>query len=427
LQPPQGEATLNILNMSREGMKLELANAIRKCSSQRQMCRYERLRVKTNGDNAFVNLTVKPILDPPSKRGLLMVVFEEITLREDEQHYAAVTDSDKAAGSTRIKQLEHELASTKEYLQTTIEELETTNEELKSTNEELQSANEELQSTNEELETAKEEQQSVNEELVTVNAELQQKIDALSKANDDMNNLLASTQIGTIFLDRELNIQRFTPAVTKIVNLIDTDRGRPMRHIVYNLEEYDTLITDAEQVLTTLGSKEKEVCTDDGKWYLMRLLPYRTTQNVIEGIVITFVDITDRKEAEKGLQEIEERYRSIGELIPFGAWTSGADGKVTYFSESFLDMLGMKMEESKGFSWADKLHPADKDKTLSAWQRCVKKGSSWKSKFRIQDKHGNYKIVLSQGVPIRNDKGEVTSWAGINLDITDQSGLEECK
>src|SRR5208283_109937 len=312
------------------------------------------------------------------------------------------TGSAAKVSAARVTELEHQLASAKEYLQTTIEELETSNEELKSTNEELQSANEELQSTNEELETAKEEQQSVNEELITVNSELQQKMDALSKANDDMKNLLASIQIGTIFLDTNLNIQRFTPAVTKIVNLIDSDVGRPIRHIVNDLE-YDHLVKDAEEVLNTLGFKEIEVSTKDGKWYLMRLLPYRTTQNVIEGVVITFTNITDRKKAEIELQISEKRYRSIGELIPYGVWTSHADGEVAYFSESFLDMLGMTMEECKGFGWTAKLHPKDLDKTLSDWNHCVKTGASWQSKYRIRDKHGNYKTILSQGLPIRND------------------------
>ena len=351
-----------------------------------------------------------------------MVVFDEVKVEEVQRAEILVAESGKEARSARIKQLEHELASTKEYLQTTIEELETTNEELKSTNEELQSSNEELQSTNEELETAKEEQQSINEELVTVNSELQQKIDALSKANDDMNNLMASTQIGTIFLDIDLNIQRFTPAVTKIMNLIDTDVGRPMRHIVYNLN-YDRLIEDAEEILNTLGSKEIEVSTKDGNWYLMRLLPYRTRQNVIEGVVITFVDITDRRKAEMELQKSNERYRRVGELIPFGVWISLADGGVTYFSESFLDMLGMTMDECKGFGWAVKLHPDDKDKTLSDWKRCLDTGAHWQYRYRLRDKHGNYRTILSRGVPMRNDKGEVTSWAGINMDISDETGL----
>ena len=161
----------------------------------------------------------------------------------------------------------------------------------------MQSVNEELQSTNEELETSKEELQSVNEELATVNTELQTKVADLSRANNDMNNLLAGTGIGTIFVDHQLRILRFTPAVTQVINLILTDVGRPVGHIVSNLVGYDRLVADVQAVLDTLVPKEVEVQTKAGAWYLMRIRPYRTLENVIEGAVITFVDIT---ETEKG-------------------------------------------------------------------------------------------------------------------------------
>ena len=265
-------------------------------------------------DDFTLNLIVKPILEPPSKRGLYLVIFEEAKTHPEEPGAKAAPESEEKKSTVRTKELEHQLASTTEYLRTTIEELETSNQELKSTNEELQSANEELQSTNEELETSKEEQQSVNEELVTVNSELQQKIDMLAKANDDMSNLLAATQIGTIFLDADLNIQRFTPPAKKIVNLIESDIGRPMSDIVLNLE-YKSLVEDAQEVLRTLHSKEIEVRATSGSWYFMRMHPYRTLQNIIEGIVITFVDISHRKQAEKELLESERRYRGIGELF----------------------------------------------------------------------------------------------------------------
>jgi len=165
-------------------------------------------------------------------------------------------------------------------------------------NEELQSTNEELQSTNEELETAKEEMQSVNEELAILNAELQQKVADLSQLNNDMSNLLASTGVGTVFVDMQLHIQRFTPAATRLINLIQTDIGRPVGHIVSNLVGYDHLVTDLRQVLDSLVPKEIEVQTQAGLWYLLSIRPYRTLENVIEGAVITFVDITGLKKAE---------------------------------------------------------------------------------------------------------------------------------
>jgi two-component system CheB/CheR fusion protein len=307
LEPASGEASLNILRMAREG-----------------------LGVKTNGERQTVNLTVRPVLEPPGMRGLIMVLFEDVIPEgraEDEAAGEPVTDKER-----RIADLERELRAKGEYLQTTIEELETSNEELKSTNEELQSSNEELQSTNEELETSKEELQSVNEELVTVNTELQKKIDELSQANNDMSNLLAGTGVGTVFVDHQLCIQRFTPAATNVINLIQTDVGRPVGHIVSNLVGYDRLVQDVQEVLDTLFPKEAEVQTQDGLWYLMRILPYRTLENVIEGAVLTFVDVTELKRAETGLRRLATVVRDSNDAITVQdfegrimAWNPGAE------------------------------------------------------------------------------------------------------
>lgn len=301
LEPAAGEASFNVLKMARKGLRMELTTAVRKVISQRQMVQYKELPVRTNGDTQPINLTVQPVLAPPSMKGLMLVILEELLPLKDEDVENS-SDNPETDKDRQISRLERELQAKEEYLQTTIEELETSNEELKSTNEELQSSNEELQSTNEEMETSKEELQSVNEELVTVNAELQQKLEELSRANNDMNNLMASTQIGTIFLDFELRVQRFTPSVTNIINLIQTDIGRPVRHIVSNLK-YEGLVEDAQQVLDNLIPQEREVETKEGSWKLMRIMPYRTVENVIEGVVITFVDISEQKKVQMALQE----------------------------------------------------------------------------------------------------------------------------
>jgi two-component system CheB/CheR fusion protein len=210
--------------------------------------------------------------------------------------------------------LEQELKYSQEHLQTSIEELETSNEELKSSNEELQSTNEELQSTNEEMETSKEELQSLNEELVTVNAELQGKIDELAHTNDDMKNLLDSTKIATVFLDSDLRIKRFTSEANKIINLIPSDVGRPIGHIVTNVEK-DALAADAQQVLDSLTFKEQPVRTKDGRWYLNRIVPYRTMDNVIDGVVITFTDITEQKKAESTILDARNFAEGIVETV----------------------------------------------------------------------------------------------------------------
>ncbi|MCX6983504.1 MAG: PAS domain-containing protein, partial [Lentisphaerae bacterium] len=207
------------------------------------------------------------------------------------------------ADAVAIAALRQELRAKEEYLQTANEELETSNEELKSSNEEMQSVNEELQSTNEEMETSKEELQSLNEELATVNSELQAKVSDLSRINDDMTNLLAGTGIATVFVDRQLRILRFTPAATQIVNLIPGDIGRPAGHILSNLVGYDSMVADAQSVLDTLVPKDTEVQTKDGKWYMLRIRPYRTIDNVIEGAVISFIDITEMQKTREALRK----------------------------------------------------------------------------------------------------------------------------
>jgi two-component system, chemotaxis family, CheB/CheR fusion protein len=306
LEAPAGEFTGHILSMAREGLKLELAMVLRKATVQKTEARAEGVPVRTNGGEQRVNLVVKPITEPSAMQGSLMVIFEEVPVPPGFDPSGAREGLPGAEEDSRVLHVAKELRATKEYLQTTIEELETANEELQSGNEELQSSNEELQSTNEELETSKEELQSVNEELSTVNSELQQKIDELSRISSDLNNLLYSTEIGTIFLDLNLRIQRFTPAMTNFINLIQSDIGRPVSHIVTNLV-YDRLVEDAAKVLRTLVPEEREIQCKAGRWYTMRLMPYRTMENVIDGVVITFAEITRLKEALIALEEARGR------------------------------------------------------------------------------------------------------------------------
>ena len=297
LEPVPGDAGMNILPMAREGLRRELTTALHKAVSRKEMTQYAGLRVKTNGDFITADLTVRPVRAGANKTeqpDLYLVILKETTAAATAPPAMPEGSLDAEAGR-RIMELEQELRAKEEYLQTTLEEMETSNEELKSVNEELQSVNEEMQSTNEELETSKEELQSVNEELATVNAELQNKVADLSRANNDMNNLLAGTGVGTLFVDPRLRISRFTPAVAPVLNLIQSDVGRPLSHIVSNMVGYDRLVEDVETVLDNLVPKELEVQLKAGPWYLMRIRPYRTQENTIEGAVITFVDISELK------------------------------------------------------------------------------------------------------------------------------------
>jgi two-component system CheB/CheR fusion protein len=312
LEPAKGKASMNLTKMVRDGMKKELATGVRKVLSGNTEVRYDGLKVKNNGGSILVNLIIQPLKKAEALKGLIMVLFEEIgniTLITDTGNKEEpATDKDK-----KIADLERDLQTRDDYLQSTVEEMETSNEELKSSNEELQSANEELQSTNEELETSREELQSVNEELLTVNTELQKKIEELSRVSNDLNNLLAGSGIGTIFVNQNLKIQRFTPAATQIINLINTDVGRPLGDLVMRFENYTTLEEDVIKVFGNLVPIETQVQMKNGSWYLMRIQPYRTLENVIEGAVLTFVDISEQQQIRAKLKESEEKLRLIAE------------------------------------------------------------------------------------------------------------------
>ena len=304
----------NILKMAREGLQRDLTIALHQAARLHDVVRAPGLRVKTNGDFTTVNLTIRPVITAPvasADAPLFLVILEDAPATESLSATLAAGSLTPAGedADARIAALKLELRGKEEYLQATNEELETANEELKSSNEEMQSVNEELQSTNEELETSKEELQSVNEELATVNTELQTKVTDLSQVNNDMNNLLAGTGIATVFVDLELRILRFTPTANKIINLIASDVGRPVAHVVSNLVGYATLVADAQAVLDTLVSKEMEVQTVAGQWYALRIQPYRTLDNVIEGVVMTFVDITEVVRARGSLKQANELLR----------------------------------------------------------------------------------------------------------------------
>ena len=263
-----------------------------------------------------------------------------------------------------------------EYLQTTTEELETSNEELKSANEEMQSINEEMQSTNEELETSKEELQSVNEELATVNAELQGKVGELSQANNDMNNLLAGTGVGTIFVDRRLNIERFTPAVTQVINLIATDVGRPVGHIVSNLADYNHLVEDVQQVLDTLVPKEIEVQTRLDKWFILRIRPYRTLDNVIDGAVITFFDITEMKNAREMLRE-SETLRRLAVVVTDSRdaiLVQDLDGRILSWNPGATRMYGWSEAEALTMNIRELIPDAAQEEALAVIRKLTEHG-----------------------------------------------------
>ena len=300
LEPAAGKANWNILIMARAGLRYELANAFEKVLRQKDAVVLSGLRIEAHDGEHLVNVTLQWLEKPEPLRGLVMIVFADAAkpLKTDEP-----SPTRKLPGSsTRLAELERKHQQVCMELQTTREEMQTSQEELRSTNEEMQSSNEELQSTNEELTTSKEEMQSLNEELQTVNNELQAKVDELSRSNNDMKNLLNSTDIATLFLDNDLKVRRFTTQMTKIIKLIPGDVGRPITDLASDLL-YTELTADAREVLQKLGFVEKPVNARDGRWFTVRTMPYRTLDDRIDGVVITFVDITQAKKLEAQLRE----------------------------------------------------------------------------------------------------------------------------
>ena len=303
IEPVAGKANWNIHSMAREGLQQVLPGAFRRALQHFDPVILHNIKVGTNGGTQFVDITVQRIESPESIRGMVLVVFKDMTVISEQEEINSKTGKKRSTG--RQKELENELQRSYEDLQSLREEMQTSQEELKSTNEELQSTNEELQSTNEELMTSKEEMQSLNEELQTVNVELQSKISDFVRANDDMKNLLNSTEIATLFIDKELNIRRYTDQVTNIFKLRSADIGRPFTDLVTHLK-YPEIETHARQVIKNLISVETATQTHDGRWFNVRIMPYRTVDDRIDGLVITFIDITLSKKQEMELKEVKE-------------------------------------------------------------------------------------------------------------------------
>jgi len=430
LEPAPGEAGVNnILKMAREGLRRDLTTALHKATVTKETVRCEGLRIKTNGHFTMANLIVCPVLtniNSTLEDTLFLVLLEETSdaatpvATESAVPPLGVDCDADADVDARISALKQELRAKEEYLQTTNEELETSNEELKSSNEEMQSINEELQSSNEELETSKEELQSVNEELATVNAELQTKVTDLSQANNDMNNLLAGTGIATVFVDHQLRILRFTPAATQIINMIISDVGRPVRHIVSNLVGYDSLVADAQAVLDTLTPKEVEVETTEGKWYTMRIRPYRTLDNVIEGAVITFFDITATKNAQEMLKRANEQLRLA--IVVRDAQDAilmlDLDGRIMAWNVSAQKMFGWSEAEALSMNIRDMLPAELRDRELDNLLSVAKVDSQAPYATKRMNKDGRTIDVWLTATAMLDSAGRVYAIA-----TTERAGL----
>lgn len=342
LELSTGEAQMNIHRMAREELRFPLSNAIHQARTHKATVSLSNIKLKINKTESLVNIKAV-YLEDFALTGVVMVVFEEagipetVSSKKRRQSKSEIVEVDK---------LEKELTYTREQLHTTIEQMETSVEELKSTNEELQSTNEELQSTNEESLTTKEEMQSLNEELMTINMQYQSKAEELTQLNNDMKNLLDSTQTGTIFLDNDLHILRYTPQVKKLFNVIGTDVGRSISHVVSNFE-YNGLEDDIRATIENLKVHEVNVCTKTGDWYQLRMSPYRTLDNFINGAVLTFNRITQLKELETKFNFLQSSFGLLVETQKHPAVLYDEKLNLITANKAFQKLFGIKEKDIK--------------------------------------------------------------------------------
>lgn len=308
LEPAAGKANMNIHVMMREGLSQVVSDAIRKAMRDSSPVLIKNVKIPFNETFIYVDVTVQRLEAPEAVNGLVIIVFTDV--KDPVEKSTSKGRASRSISSVKLKEIEEQLRRSHEELQTTREEMQTSQEELKSTNEELQSTNEELQSTNEELTTSKEEMQSMNEELQTVNIELQSKVNDYVRANDDMKNLLNSTEIATLFLDKDFNIRRFTDHAQNIFKIRKSDIGRPFTDLVTNLK-YPEMEAHVKDVLNKLNTIEKPISTNDNRWFHVRIMPYRTLEDKVDGVVITFTDITVAKMLEIELKELNDALQKI--------------------------------------------------------------------------------------------------------------------
>ena len=418
LEPAAGLPSAEIVNMARPGLRLDLRAAIHKSVKTNQPVTHENVVVETNGDIQRIDLMVRPMPELSGTAQLYLVVFKEQGAPRSRTD-AAAEGAVLRTGDAIVQQLESELRTMKEHLQATAEELETSNEELKSSNEELLSTNEELQSSNEELQTSKEELQSVNEELETINTELTKKVQELDGANSDLENLFHGTQLPTLFLDNNLRIKRFTGASTEVFRLIEADVGRPITDIAPRF--VNDLVSDMKSVLRTLAAKERQIhVPEEGSSYLMRILPYRRLDNVIDGLVLTFQNISPLIQA----QEQRSRLAAIVDSAHDAIVSRTLDGTITSWNAAATRMFGFSELEAVGHPMSLIL-PADRQGELRETElKLLREERVAPYESVRQTKDGRRLSVLVAVSPVRDAAGRMVGSSAVFRDLTELKQAE---
>ncbi len=421
LRVPTGKPNQDVLRMVGDDLSVVLATAMHKALSDGNEIRYQNVRYRDNDIVHRVDLRVRTVprrrYDEKAGERLLLVLIDERPNDETAAQAGKVLDAE-GISTQRITDIEQELRQTRENLQATIEELETSNEELQATNEELLAANEELQSTNEEL-------QSVNEELFTVNAEYQKKIVELTEANNDIDNLFRITDIGKIFLDREGRVRKFTPSAAAIVNVVEHDVGRPIEHIAHNLVDVD-LSSAARGVLGGSEPIQREVRTRNGQWLLMRVLPYRVETRSGEGVIITFVDVSEIKHSEAALRESEAKFHDFYDNAPdLFASLDAETGTVLDCNTMLATTLGMSTREVIGRRIFDFMALESVPAAQRALGEFLRTGSLCNVEHTLTRRDGSSIDVILNASAVRDEQNRIRLARAVWRDVTDRKADEE--
>ena len=439
---PSGKLSADITKLAVKELAIPLATGIQKCFRERRDVRLSGIRLR---HGAQVDLVVRMLSQKKGQENLVAVLVNPARRREEIEGDQAITFDMAGEAEQRIKDLEQELQFSRENLQATIEELETSNEELQATNEELLASNEELQSTNEEL-------QSTNEELFTVNAEYHKKIIELTELHNDVDNLLTASHIGKLILDENLEVRRFSPTITSIFRLLDSDIGRPITHIQHDLLDLDpaSLVREVQATNVTIA---REVRTQDDRWFFMRIIPYAVGPGAFSGTVLSFTDIAEvkaaermrlaaegeRQAAERESQATRWRFDAVANASPALFWMSGPDKGRSWFSKSWLDFTGRSAVEEGGEGWSKAVHPEDRQHCVEIYTKAFDAGLTYSMEYRLRRFDGEYRWLLEQGKPLLDGiagagvgggvgaggAGAVTGYIGSCLDITEHRNAQQ--
>lgn len=423
-----GKPSHNALKMAREGLLVGLRSALQQAAKENHPIRQEGLQVRSNGGFQEVHLEAVPIALKDSEVRHYLVTFESDDHKPLASSPPAVSEDAKQSAERQIAHLTQELAATREYLQSLIEQQEAANEELQSANEEVQSSNEELQSVNEELQTSKEEIQSSNEELTTVNQELLNRNDQLTQSLDDLTNFLSNSYLTLVMLDREMRIRRFTPQAEKVLHLHDTDIGRRLSDLSLPVVLPD-LQKDLIEVVDTMHLKEYDVQDNKNRWYSLRLRPYKTHENRIEGAVLVLIDIDAQKRNELALLESEKRLQLAVESAAMGVWDVDLASGVSIWSISRFRMFGLEPtpEGKTTFNaWLSRIHPDDAVRVKEDIERAKRDHAIFITEHRII-RADNQRIVWLRpfGRFYYNDRGEAVRFLGVSFDDTERKQAVE--